>query len=916
MPDSLGPSSSRVASPYSSVSTVATPAVEACPTASDKPVGPDDPNADDNAVADDGQDNERAGNPRKRRRIPVSCAICRQRKLKCNRMQPCSACIAHDTVPLCVYAVKPWLAGSQGSGLTIPGTQTFNIMTPISGGGQPIPQNPVSVFQGGAPVAMISQTAGSDPNSMMNQKSQPLNQVQLDPAVATEYNELKLRMARLEGLIQGMASSAPSPPTSGAASSRPALPTTAVPTTAKAVDATANRGLTLSTQEPSFKPQIQIKKNRVAFVGPLSSLAVVTQDEYIQSLVGKGRKGVLTWKKMHKSLLEQGHGKSEKTKIVKAASEHSSRAKPGPELQAVLQSLFDVNQNASRMFPLLVHRPICEFLITKYMQSINMVFPIVHPTVFREDMEKFWANKAAASNNLNGTSGARKENMRGTALFAILLRLGRLALPADWKPSDDGFDDSLSAFLGRDLKEFAWSCLRTTNYTGKADFVVAQVLLGLRLELLLAPQGGDGPDLTDSAGYIGIVCQIGLTMGLHRDPISFPRVPQDMADAWRLLWLEMLEIDTDRALCINLPFALPLEMSDTQIDKIMGFPTAAISEQPSVTFLRAKTKLVLLTRLILSRIMRPNFVISKEEFDQYLKELDKYDEANLGSFQLLLAMIHGDVDAAVQGPSDSYNLIQKYFLQLQFLRLQLVLLMAYSPRDAVEEEELRVMRVRCALKMLDTISTSMLRPKLFSGFMWLVVPIALRHHNFSLSLITRQLLKDMTEHPHVIELRRYGLVEGRWMFPDMSFKYDTDNVKDFKRLYQSFMKTSTWVNSFSDTYYYAHRSGLVLRIFSETFKKQLMSDQEQVSGRQELNLPSDGASTVESLTNDTPDSQLLDGMPDWSAMLGNFVLDDSIGDWWHDWSMSGDSGLQEQMENHVWNDNGTANASANLRGNN
>ncbi|KAK9370354.1 hypothetical protein V1509DRAFT_589621 [Lipomyces kononenkoae] len=919
MTDSPSHPSSRVALLHSSASAVTTPALG--PTVGERPAVSNSPNSDENTLADEGQDNERAGNPRKRRRIPVSCAICRQRKLKCNRMQPCSACIAHDTVPLCVYAVKPWLAGSQGSGLTIPGTQTFNILTPISGHGQPIPQNPVSVFQGGAPVAIISQTGGSDPNSIMDRKTQSSNQIQLDPAVATEYNELKLRMARLENLIQGMSNSAPSPSALGTTSSRSSLPTAAVVSSGLAEAAAVNRDSELSAQKSLLKPQIQIKKNRVAFVGPLSSLAVVTQDEYIQSLVGKGRKGVLTWKKMHKSLLEQGHGRAEKAKIVKSASEHSSRTRPGPELQAVLQSLFDVNQNASQMFPLLVHRPICEFLITKYMQTINMVFPIVHPTVFREDMEKFWANKAEAANTLHGTSGARKGNMRGTALFATLLRLGRLALPVNWKPSHDGFDDNLSAFFGRDLKEFAWSCLRTTNYTGKADFVVAQVLLGLRLELLLAPQGGDGPDLTDSAGYIGIVCQIGLTMGLHRDPISFPRVPPDMADAWRLLWLEMLEIDTDRALCINLPFALPLEMSDTQVDKVIGFPTAvAVNEQPSVTFLRAKTKLVLLTRLILSRIMRPKFMVSKEEFDQYMEELAKFDEANLGSFQLLLEMIHADADAAVQGPSDSYNLIQKYFLQLQFLRLQLVLLMAYSPRDAVKEDDLRVMRIRCALKMLDTISTCMLRPRLFSGFMWLVVPIALRHHNFSLSLITRQLLKDMTDNPHIIELQRYGLVEDRWMFPDMSFKYHTDNIKDFKRLYQSFMKTSTWVNAFSETYYYAHRSGLVLRIFSETFKKQLISDQEQVSAaRQELHMASDGASTVESLTNDTPDSQLLDGMPDWSAMLGNFVLDDSIGDWWHDWSMSGDSGLREQMENtsgQVWNDNGIVDAAVNLHGNN
>jgi hypothetical protein len=110
------------------------------------------------------------------------------------------------------------------------------------------------------------------------------------------------------------------------------------------------------------------------------------------------------------------------------------------------------------------------------------------------------------------------------------------------------------------------------------------------------------------------------------------------------------------------------------------------------------------------------------------------------------------------------------------------------------------------------------------------------------------------------------------------------------------MKTSTWVASFAETYYHAYKSGLVLRVFSDSFKKQIVSEQEKdESGRPEYSLGSDAGSTVETLTNDTPDSQVLEGMPDWSSMLGNFVLDDSIGDWWHDWSMSGDTELQEQL---------------------
>src|ERR1700753_4058894 len=41
---------------------------------------------------------------RKRNRIPLSCAPCRHRKLKCNRQQPCDNCIKRGDVGTCTYA--------------------------------------------------------------------------------------------------------------------------------------------------------------------------------------------------------------------------------------------------------------------------------------------------------------------------------------------------------------------------------------------------------------------------------------------------------------------------------------------------------------------------------------------------------------------------------------------------------------------------------------------------------------------------------------------------------------------------------------------------------------------------------------------------------------------------------------------
>ena len=44
--------------------------------------------------------------PRRRRRPPLSCTICRRRKLKCDRCVPCSQCIKSRTEDDCVYILQ------------------------------------------------------------------------------------------------------------------------------------------------------------------------------------------------------------------------------------------------------------------------------------------------------------------------------------------------------------------------------------------------------------------------------------------------------------------------------------------------------------------------------------------------------------------------------------------------------------------------------------------------------------------------------------------------------------------------------------------------------------------------------------------------------------------------------------------
>lgn len=56
--------------------------------------------------------------PHKRSRVLLSCAPCRNSKLKCDRSQPCGQCTKKERPDACVYAPKPLKKKPQPKGMS------------------------------------------------------------------------------------------------------------------------------------------------------------------------------------------------------------------------------------------------------------------------------------------------------------------------------------------------------------------------------------------------------------------------------------------------------------------------------------------------------------------------------------------------------------------------------------------------------------------------------------------------------------------------------------------------------------------------------------------------------------------------------------------------------------------------------
>ncbi|KAK9454393.1 hypothetical protein V1511DRAFT_501887 [Dipodascopsis uninucleata] len=887
---------------------------------------------------------------RKRRRIPVSCLVCRQRKLKCDKRSPCSACVTHGTVPMCTYAQRSWVDMQDSTSQSAQANDDADEHSSDGAFSKAPETDRVIIRQ-------------FDTNTRSLSDSDRSNDT---------IRELKEQMTRMEAILNKLANSR-----SQQDSERHEIHSVKL-NTSKASTSNYLSSQTVLPADPmdtmTLRPELSLKKSRMTFFGPLSSIAAISEDGYIRKCLGQVHQAKKVLARRTDSERARG-GLVSAAAALKTRSSHdvmppSRIPNVSDETMKLMKVMFDPTTDPAMQFPRLEHKPVCDFLIDRYMKTINLIFPIVDPSVFRCDMTKFWNTKREATNNPNRqvntedrddkfSLAAHKATLRGTALFVVLLRMGRLSLLHEWKPSDSGFDDKYAAFFGPRLHAYAWSCLRESNYLAKANLVVVQVLVGLRISQLISREDGDGTDSSDSAPLVGMISQIAITLGLHRDPSIFPQVPSSMADAWRKLWSQIVILDTYRSLELALPFSIPLEMTDTVLDSSYSFSDdVAQHEQPSQQFHSAHIKWAMLARSVLSRIMRPNYALERSELLQLIDQLEQFEEHHLGSFQSLISVIK--VDEQISSPQDAYDLIQKYMLQLLVQRLQLQLLRSYSPATPADAELFRRDRLRCALKMLDTISTCMEHLKLFSDFEWILRPFAIHHYLYPLSLVLNGLIREYYENPKII-IPNFPLhaplgqssdamdEDDRWLYPDLSFSYDDDGVRNLHRLYQAFVKTKKWIITLSNTYYSGSKDTSTMKVFSGYLKHEICnaktaSPREGDSGNissvssviasspasASIQTPASSSSDIVSVLNPvsvqenkgnnltlelmqrraagsayipseeldiasnatTSNSESIYEAIDWANPLDVLVTEDLVGESWHDWSFS----LQDDID--------------------
>ncbi|CCH42433.1 hypothetical protein BN7_1978 [Wickerhamomyces ciferrii] len=111
-------------------------------------------------------------------------------------------------------------------------------------------------------------------------------------------------------------------------------------------------------------------------------------------------------------------------------------------------------------------------------------------------------------------------------------------------------------------------CFSNLKLMRKSSLKIVQCGLFMRLYFMYSPDDGDGADGSDSQIFLGMIIQMAISIGLHRDPKNFENFSNErQRHLWRKIWFKLISLDVLQSMNLGCPRALQnhMEFSDTEL---------------------------------------------------------------------------------------------------------------------------------------------------------------------------------------------------------------------------------------------------------------------------------------------------------------------------------------------------------------
>ncbi|KAI9762568.1 MAG: hypothetical protein M4579_000371 [Chaenotheca gracillima] len=188
-------------------------------------------------------------------------------------------------------------------------------------------------------------------------------------------------------------------------------------------------------------------------------------------------------------------------------------------------------------------KSITDQLVLRYFTSMEAGVVVLHWPTFQKEYEAFWSNPQATS----------------ASWLSLLFGIAALGAFIFLRTEDDIADlDGEPAELVDMLRNRTAQCLILSNYTRPTAYTLESLLCYLKCEYVLSKDTYFPVSI-----LLGIITQLAMRLGLHRDPIHFQHITVFHGEMRRRLWAVIAQLDVLVCFQMGLPRKIREDISDT-----------------------------------------------------------------------------------------------------------------------------------------------------------------------------------------------------------------------------------------------------------------------------------------------------------------------------------------------------------------
>ncbi|ODV95415.1 hypothetical protein PACTADRAFT_50140 [Pachysolen tannophilus NRRL Y-2460] len=540
---------------------------------------------------------------RKRLRVPVSCQTCRKKKIKCDKLRPsCGGCIKSHCQ--CQYEERTWSSGTSihGNVLNFGTALSFDSNPKIrkmetnnssnSGNiinnqkdnsnsqlpnffGPPLAsfKNP-HVLDGQQQTPQLSNFVKADIKGNTNGFNKELLAYNNNKSLATDQDSKDI--SSMNEQLQFFKDKVRQIETSIALHD--------LSRSTAANDASEDRASLMAKID--LKPDdtidffggynsLQVNESRIFTHGALSWITLVKKDTYIKvswmKALVTNKNSLMLQKDDEVDDKDDKDADDEMNSSLANAQNKGEKIHPRNHLGFSTVFIPDSEQGTIEMIKKCLPSEKAIWLyVDRFFEYIHPLMPYLDYKCFTNQLIKIIGPKVLKDSKVENIGIRKRLDFALMGILLLVLRFSYLTLLSntgkDYKTNDEKISYLLSQPVSIDASTAAQFCLNQFRLLRKSNLLIFQCALYMRLYHRYAPEDGDGSD-GDSQIYNGMLLQMAVSIGLHRDPSNFPLIARNRraCNLRRKIWYGLLLFDRYQSFVLGNPSYTKIESYDTQM---------------------------------------------------------------------------------------------------------------------------------------------------------------------------------------------------------------------------------------------------------------------------------------------------------------------------------------------------------------